>query len=126
VALAGSEELEGLVGLEEPAALVGLEELVASAGLEEPAELVVLVASAELVGLEGLVELEGSVESVAETVHPLCRLVAATGSITLNIAAGPLIGTGRLRTGLVARRAVIRWPIVRLVPGARFNGRAAI
>jgi len=123
VALAGSEELEGLVGLEEPAALVGLEELVASAGLEEP---VVLVASAELVGLVGLEELEGLVESVAETVHPLCRLVAATGSITLNIAAGPLIGTGRLRTGLVARRAVIRWPIVRLVPGARFNGRAAI
>ena len=82
--------------------------LVASAGLEEP---------------EGLVAL---VESAAGTVHRLCRPAAATGSTTPNIAVVPLIGTGRPRTGLVVRRAVIRLLTVRLVPGAKCNGRAAI
>jgi hypothetical protein len=109
-----------------------LEVLVASAGLEEPVALAGLVVSVGLaglvvsVGLVELEELEGLVESAAETVHPLCRLAAATGSITLNIAAAPLIEIGRPRIGLVARRAVIRLPTVRLVPGVRFNGRVAI
>jgi len=105
VASAGLEELEASVGLEELVASAGLEELVASAGLEEPV---------------------GLVESAAETVHRLCRPAAATGSTTPNIAAAPLIGIGRPRTGLVARRAVIRWPTVRLAPGARFNGRGVM
>ncbi|HXY06925.1 MAG TPA: hypothetical protein VEI52_03645, partial [Terriglobales bacterium] len=109
--------LEGLVvsaGLEGLVVSAELEERVASVGLEEP------------VALVGLAGLEGLVESAAGTVHRLCRRAATTGSTTPNIAAVPPIGTGRRRTGLGGQRVVTRWPTVRLVPGARFNGRAVI
>src|SRR5690349_7554025 len=59
---------------------------------------------------------------VAATARRIYRLVAAGavaeiqvtgGSTDRNIAAAPRIGTGRLRTGLAARRVVIRLPTAR-------------
>jgi hypothetical protein len=51
---------------------------------------------------------------------------AATGSTIRNIAAALLTAIGRLRTGLGARRAVIRWPTAKLAPGASFNDKVEI
>src|SRR5262249_29099871 len=50
---------------------------------------------------------------------------ATSGSIIPHIAGAPLIGTGRPRTGLGARRALVLSPTARPAPGSRLAGKAA-
>ena len=59
---------------------------------------------------------------------PLCRLVApgATGNTTHNIAVELPIATGRQRIGLGARRAAIRYRIVKLAPDNSLAAKAEI
>jgi hypothetical protein len=68
-----------------------------------------------------------------ETAHRINRLAGVetsveipTGRTIRNIAAALLIETELPQTGLVVRHAEIRWPTVRLRPGTRLAGRAAI
>jgi hypothetical protein len=98
--------------------------LVESVGLEVLVEWAVLAALVASEALEVLVEwvVLGAIAC------PLCRLVApgATGNTTHNIAVELPIATGRQRIGLGARRAAIRYRIVKLAPDNSLAARVAI
>ena len=57
---------------------------------------------------------------------PTAGVPATSGNTVRSIAVALRIATGRPRTGLAARRAVIRSPTARPAPGNKLAGRAAI